>query len=125
MRIGPHGILNRGEPGTDRAVSTFPALTLLSDSSLLAVYRVGSTKDCDDERLELRRSTDIGHTWSEPTCPFSTTLDGVVGSLKVGYITELQASRLLLVAMWIDRESYPGQPLFNEETEGALPIKIL
>ena len=125
MRIVSHGILNRGEPGTNRAVSTFPSLTPLADGSLLALYRVGSTKDCDDERLELRRSTDAGHTWSEPARPFSTTLGGAIGSLKVGYMTEIEAGRLLLAAMWVDREPYPGQPLFNEETEGALPIKLV
>lgn len=125
MKIVSRGILNQGQSGTNRAVSTFPTLTRLADGSLLATYRVGSTKDSDDEQLELRRSTDSGLTWTDPTHPFSTALDGVSGSLKLGYITELEPDRLLLVAMWVDRESYPGQPLFNEETEGALPIKIL
>jgi hypothetical protein len=27
--------------------------------------------------------------------------------------------------MWVDRSTYPGQPLFNEETEGCLPMAIL
>ena len=27
--------------------------------------------------------------------------------------------------MWVDRQTFPGQPLFNEETEGCLPMEIL
>jgi hypothetical protein len=28
-------------------------------------------------------------------------------------------------ALWVDREAYPGKPLFDPETEGCLPMKIL
>jgi len=125
MKISDRGVLNRGTPSTSRAISTFPSLTSLPDGSLLASYRVGSTKDSDDETLELRRSTDGGKTWSAPESPFATTIDGVQGSLKVGYITVLSANHLLVAAMWIDRQTYPGKPLFNDATEGCLPIKML
>ena len=27
--------------------------------------------------------------------------------------------------MWVDRQTFPGQPLFNEETEGCLPMEIV
>ena len=30
-----------------------------------------------------------------------------------------------MVCLWIDREAFPGQPLFNPETEGCLPMSIL
>ena len=45
MQISDQGIINRGQPNTPRAFSTFPALTPLADGSLLATYRVGSSKD--------------------------------------------------------------------------------
>ena len=124
MRIVARGVLNAGAVGTRRAVSTFPSLTALASGEILAAYRTGSTKDSDDETLELRRSQD-GRVWSEPLTPFEAIIDRVRGSLKVGYVTELEPGNLLMVAMWVDREAYPGQPLFNAETEGALPIKLL
>ncbi|MFV1967822.1 MAG: sialidase family protein [Pirellulaceae bacterium] len=125
MRIIERGFLNRGEPGTRRAISTFPSLTALADGGLLATYRVGSTKDSDDETIELRRSSDGGRSWSEPDSPFESTVDGVRGSLKLAYITEINDQHLLAAAMWVDRQAYPGEPLFNDETEGCLPMKIL
>ncbi len=125
MEISDQGTINRGLPGTRRAFSTFPALTPLADGSLLASCRVGSSKDSADGTVELRRSDDGGRSWSAPETPFATTLNGMDGSLRVGYITDLGNGSLLLAAMWVDRQTYPGQPLFNEETEGCLPMEIL
>lgn len=125
MRILDRGILNRGKPGSRRASSTFPSITPLADGSLLATYRVGSTKDSDDETIELRWSSDGGRSWSDPASPFASVIDGVSGSLKIAYITALDGNHLLAAAMWVDRQSYPGKPLFNAATEGCLPMKIL
>ena len=52
-------------------------------------------------------------------------VDGRQGSLRVGYPTVLDGDHLLLVSMWIDRETYPGLPIFNEETEGCLHARVL
>ncbi|HZY48371.1 MAG TPA: sialidase family protein, partial [Devosia sp.] len=52
------------------------------------------------------------------------TLAGKAGTLKLCYLTPLDRGRLLAAAMWVDRTSYPGQPLFNAETEGCLPMSI-
>ncbi len=125
MRIIDQGILNCGRVGTRRAVSTFPFVTPLANGSLLATYRVGSTKDSDDETVELRRSSDGGRSWSDPTSPFESTVGDVRGSLKLVYITELGGEHLLAAAMWVDRQAYRGKPLFNAQTEGCLPMKIL
>ena len=51
--------------------------------------------------------------------------DNLIGSLKLCYLTELTPGHLLAAAMWVDRTSYPGQGLFNAETEGCLPMAIL
>ncbi len=125
MRIESRGLLNSGQPGTCRAISTFPSVTPLRDGTLLATYRVGSTKDSADETIELRRSEDGGVTWGDPVSPFATMMDGTLGSLRVAYVTPLSGDHLLAAAMWVDREAYPGQPLFNEQTEGCLPMLIL
>ena len=125
MKISERGILNQGKPGTRRATSTFPSVTPLADGSLLATYRVGSTKDSEDETIELRHSSDGGRTWSDPWDPFKSAIDGTHGSLKLAYITPMANERLLAAAMWVDRQSYPGKPLFNDQTEGCLPMKIV
>jgi len=118
-------ILGAGRAGTPRAVATFPAFVVLADGSLLASYSVGTGKDTDDLTIELRRSTDGGRSWSEPVAPFPTSLGGRRGSLKAAPITRLDGDRLIVAALWIDREAYPGQPLFHPETEGCLPMAIL
>jgi len=104
MRIAAAGILNRGVVGTERAIATFPAVTALLNRRLIASYRIGSTKDSADETVELRFSQDLGSTWTGPIRPFSTTVEGVSGSLRVVYITEFD-DRLAAAGLWIDRSS--------------------
>jgi hypothetical protein len=125
VRIVGRSVLNAAEPGTARAAATFPTFMVAADGSLLATYSIGSTKDSDDLTIELRRSRDGGATWGDPSAPFETTLEGRRGSLKFAPITRLDGDRLIIVVLWIDREAFPGQPLFNPETEGCLPMAIL
>ena len=126
MQIIDSGILNRSEVGTPRATLTFPNLVSLSNGTLLASCRAGSTKDCSDETIEFCRSTDGGATWSPPYRPFqSPRLRGIGGSLKICYVTERAPGQLIAGFMWIDRETYAGKGVFNAETEGCLPIAIL
>jgi hypothetical protein len=125
MKISDRGVLNCGEPGTRHATSTFPTITSLGDGTLLATYRVGTTKDSADETIELRRSDDGGRTWSDPVSPFDATVNGTRGSLKLVYITPISEEHLIASALWVDREAFPGKPLFNDKTEGCLPMAIL
>lgn len=126
MRIVASGILSRAEPGTTRANLTFPTVTSLADGTLLATLRAGDSKDTARERIEFYRSRDGGTSWSGPVYPFvPPDVGDKAGTLKLCYITELAPGRLLAAAMWVDRTSYPGQPLFNAETEGCLPMAIL
>lgn len=126
MQLIDQGVLFQAEPGTRRAVLTFGTLLGLSDGGVLATVRAGSNKDSDDEAVELYRSDDGGHNWRTlqlPPC--DQPIDGVRGSLKVCYLSELAPDRILAAAMLIDRESYPGQPLFNPDTEGCLPMFVV
>ena len=125
MRIVGQGILSAPEAGGPRAVATFPTITPLADGSLLASYSIGSGKDTADLDLELRRSSDGGWSWGDPVRPFETSFGGRRGSLKAGPITALGGERLIVAALWIDREAFPGAPLFNPDTEGCLPMAIL
>lgn len=106
-------------------VATFPSVTVLPDGSLLAIYRVGPSKDSAGSVTEVRRSRDAGRTWSDAAAPFSASFQGVQGSLQVVYATVLPSGRLLASALWVDREAFPGAPLFHPETEGCLPMRVL
>lgn len=126
MRIKASGVLGRAEPGSRRANLTFPSVVVLADGTLLATLRSGPEKDTPEDRIEFYRSADGGQSWSGPDFPFSSpSVGGKAGSLKLCYLTELAPGRLLAAAMWVDRTSYPGQPLFNAQTEGCLPMAIL
>jgi hypothetical protein len=126
MQIVETGVLSRAEPGTARAALTFPCVLALEDGALLATLRAGSTKDAADEVIELYRSDDAGRTWCElRRLAFDDLIDGARGTLKVCYLTELAPEHLIAAAMWVDRSTYPGQPLFNPATEGCLPMLIV
>jgi hypothetical protein len=120
MHIEEDGVLCLGAP-----VATFPSVTALPDGSLLAIYRVGASKDSAGSVTQVRRSGDAGRTWSAAAAPFSDCLEGVQGSLQVVYATVLPGGRLLASALWVDREAFPGAPLFNPQTEGCLPMRVL
>lgn len=53
------------------------------------------------------------------------TINGTGGTIRCAYCTPLGEGRLIVAAMWVDRTTYPGKPLFNEDTEGCLPMKLL
>ena len=126
MRIIEEGLLSKSVPGTERATQTFPSVTPLSNGELLAAYRIGSTKNCDDNALEFRRSTDQGASWGPPSQPFeSPIVRGKRGTLMICYVTEHVRGRLMAAFMWVDRQTYPGKALFNPDTEGCLPMAIL
>jgi len=125
MRITAQGVVHTAEPGSARAVACFPSLTVLPGGDLLAVYRAGLSKAASDSVIEIRRSADCGRTWTEPESPFQTVFGGVGGALQVVYVTVLAPDHLLACGLWVDLEAHPGKPLFNEATEGCLPMKIL
>lgn len=126
MQIVASGTLSHAEPGTTRASLTFPTVMALADGTLLATLRAGPEKDSAEERIEFHRSRDGGATWAGPDYPFQPLeVGGIWGTLKLCYLTELEPGHLIAAAMWIDRTTYPGLPLFNPKTEGCLPMSIL
>jgi hypothetical protein len=129
MKIVESGTLSQGEPGSPRAALTFPSLLVLGNGTLLATLRAGATKDAADETVELYHSDDGGRTWRERQrmAPPGELAEfgGARGTLKVCYLSALGPSHLIAAAMWVDRSTYPGQPLFNPATEGCLPMVIL
>ena len=125
MRIVDRGVITNSEAGTQRAVYTFPALLACRDGTLLMTCRRGSSKDCADEWVELYRSTDGGQSWQRLATRFPPARVGdAASSLRVVYLTELDAGHLLAASLWVDRETHPGAPLFNPRTEGCLPMGV-
>jgi hypothetical protein len=45
--------------------------------------------------------------------------------LRIGYVTPLAGDHLIFCALWIDRQTFPGKPLFNDKTEGCLPMEVV
>jgi len=125
MRIVDSGYMRKAEPGTRHATLTYPTVTTLSNGLLLATLRCGSTKDTADETTELYESSDGGRTWRQCPFPAPTEVNAKRGGARGCHITEIEPGHLLGAVMWVDRQTYPGKPLFNPETEGCLPMVIV
>lgn len=125
LQVVDQGTICRGQAGTDRAIYTYPNLTWLSNGVLVAMLRSGSGKDTSDESLHWFQSSDCGSTWVEKAFSAPRFVNGVLGSARSGHITEVEPGRLMAAVLWVDRSTYPGRPLFNPDTEGCLPMKVL
>ena len=126
MRIEASGILGQSEINSPKACYTFSSFVSLSNGVLLASARRGDNKDSHLEVVEFFTSLDEGENWSEPWEPFNNiNIENTKGTLKLCYFTEITPSHLLASFLWIDRSAYPGKELFNAETEGCLPMKVL
>ena len=125
MRIVAQGVISAAERGTARAVAKQCHLVACPDGEILVTYRVGAASDSPEGNGEIRRSRDGGRTWSDAERPWPTSFGGRRGTIYAPALTVLGGERLLACILWVDREAYPGQVLFNPETEGCLPMKIL
>jgi hypothetical protein len=126
MKIIKSGKITSAIENTSQAIYTTPSLVVLSNGELLITCRAGSTKDSSDEIIELYRSVDMGTKWTKEKEPFiNTIVNGLEGTIKICYLTEIVDGHIIAACMWVDRQSYPGKPLFNNKTEGCLPMKIL
>lgn len=125
MKIVSKGIIDAVGPSETLRVRTFPAMAALSNGTLLLTCRAGSAKDSDDGTILRYRSSDNGRTWDGPAVLFSPIrVAGKLGSFCNAYVTELERGHLVAACLWVDRETYPGQPLFNADS-GCLPMAIL
>ena len=126
MQIESSGIFCSAKINSNKACYTFSSFVSLSNGSILATARGGNNKDSELEGIEFFRSDDEGEHWSEPWEPFNNVeVDNLKGSLKLCYLTEISDSHIIASFLWIDRSSFPGKELFNANTEGCLPMKIL
>jgi hypothetical protein len=125
VRIVAQGVISAPEPGTARAVAKQCHLVGYPDREILVTYRVGASSDSEQGNGEIRRSTDGGRTWGPAETPWPTSFGGRRGTIYAPSLTLLGGEHLLACVLWVDREAFPGQVLFNPATEGCLPMKIL
>ena len=107
---------------------TFPTLCRLSNGTVLAAARAGSGKDTDDETVVMSVSHDDGRSFGAPFQPFPDTVDcfGTPCRHRMSFFTEIGTSGHVIASIHAsDRTTYPGSPLFNEETEGAVPMHVV
>ena len=126
MEIVDRGIVFKGEEGTDHQSCAFPGVCALPSGRWIANCRRAPTKQATvGEHPLISRSDDQGKTWSTPVnpFPFKFELKGRNGGFRKMAPTVLQGNRLIAAVNWVDRTD-PDLPLFNEETEGVLDMRV-
>ncbi len=124
LKLEDEGVAYMGTPASRTEHCGFPGILSLSDDTLLMSWRVGSSKDSADGTIYISRCVDRGRTWSPPAAPFSTSWEGVPGNLHICKFTETGQGHVLACLMWIDRTN-PTAPMYNPQTEGIFPMKVL
>jgi len=125
LRIESRGLIFDATeaPGCE-AVAYVTSLVPLRSGSILAGWQSGPGKHTPTNTIGLARSQDDAATWQRLQHEFDTSWQGTPGSFLAAEMVEAEPGRLLLFTTWIDR-SIPDRPLFNPETEGILPTRIL
>lgn len=121
MHIIDNKIIFQGNAAAKTNIACFCGLTKTKDGTLIANARLGSGKDTADGNVALFTSEDNGQTWSTPVMPFDTAFEGVKGSFRGGYVTELEDGTWLWTLSWVDR-SVEGRLLYNNKTGGLCPM---
>jgi hypothetical protein len=103
--------------------ASFTTLTHMSDGTLLAAFRAGSSKDAPDEDLCVMQSADLGATWQMVLDGVGDLPPGRGWRLRSGGLTEIAPGSGIGVLNSFDR-SNPDLPLANPETQGTLPSRL-
>ena len=125
MKIIKRGIAVAGRDGTDRQSCAFPGVCVLPNGRWLCSCRAAPRKNATTgQHVLLSWSDDEGASWSDPASPFvAPPVGGQDGLIRAAYFTALGGSRVLAALAWTDH-SDPSLPLFNEETEGLLDMRV-
>jgi hypothetical protein len=86
---------DRVEIAGNEPYCAFTDLTRLDDETLVAVYNAGEDHLDSGLRIELRRSTDGGRTWSAPSVVVEPINEGY--GVRDPHVAQLQDGRLVLV----------------------------
>jgi hypothetical protein len=125
MRVEARGLIfDAREVAETEAVAYVTSLVPLQSGTLLASWQCGPGKHTPTNTIRLARSHDGAETWEHLPFRFETSWQGVSGSFLAAEMVEAERGRLILFTTWVNR-SDPDRPLFNPETEGLLPTRIL
>ena len=125
MRVEARGsIFDAREVAETEAVAYVTSLAPLSTGTFLAGWQSGPGKHSPINTICLARARDGAEAWLQLPFQFETSWQGTPGSFLAAEMVEAEPGRLVLFTTWIDR-SDPDRPLFNPETEGILPTRIL
>ncbi len=125
MRAEKRGLIYDARPVAEtERVAYFTSLVPLESGSWLAGWQCGPAKQTPANTIRLARSRDGAETWHLLPFRFETSWQGTAGSLLTAEMVEAEPGRLILFTTWANR-SDPSRPLFDPETEGILPTRIL
>jgi hypothetical protein len=125
MRVVDRGtIFDARSAPREARFCTFPTLVRQDDGRLVAGFRTGSAKDSADEDVRIMASDDEGATWQSVSEGFGDVPPGSGGRIRCIALTVVGRYKLIASLSWLDR-SNPTLPMFNPQTEGILPTKVL
>ena len=111
------------EVGGPLQTCCFTSLCRLSSGTILAAFRLGSTKDSADANCLVAESTDGGSTWRIISHGFDRLLDGVEGEIREADLMELDEGVLAAFITWVNRSA--GKKLYEADSDSILPTKML
>lgn len=106
-----------------RRFCTVPSLVRLPSGRLVAALRAGSSKDAADEDTLVLVSDDNAATWRLAFPGFGDLPPGR-GRVRAMTLTPIGGDCLVACLTWVDRTD-PALPLFDPQTEGILPTRML
>ena len=125
LHVESRGVIFDATDATDsEAVAYVTSLVSLESRTWLAGWQSGPEKHTPTNTIALARSRDGAKTWQRLPYRFDTSWQEAPGSFLAAEMVEAEPGRLLLFTTWINR-SIPDRPLFNPETEGILPTRLL
>ena len=124
MKVVDQGVVIASRPKTDAASCCFPSICALPSGRWLAGFRLAPAKLGRAQRAFTSWSDDQGRTWSPPV-EVARSLEHRErpGTWRTVACTSLGGSLVAAVLSWEDT-SDPLVPMFNEETEGLVDMKL-
>ena len=125
MNIVDQGTVIASSPKSDAASCCFPSVCALPTGRWLVGFRLAPAKLGRAQRAFVSWSDDQGGVWSPPVevAPSPLAAGSPPGSWRAVACTPLGGSRVLAVLGWEDA-SDPLLPMFNEQTEGLVDMKL-
>ena len=81
MQVIEEGLVyDANEAQLNEQFACVPSLTVLSDSSILCLFKTGSGKLSPSDNTHIMRSRNSGKRWQKHFCKFDTTLEDVRGA---------------------------------------------